>query len=147
MPHTTTGEPLILSRPQFLVSHLDVIGEVDADEDGTGPSPGVTVKEILYQKADALVKVGQKVHVVGLKECRRLPHEGEKAGEVPSDWTGPGLYLLPLQPDKDKDRYQVVPTPPSPGFPPTRDKVGPPRIYPATEAAKAEYRALKKPSP
>jgi hypothetical protein len=144
MPHTATGEPLILSRPQFLVSQLDVIAEVDAREDGNGPSPEVTIKEVLYPKADGPVKAGEKVHVVGLKECRRPPHEGEKASDVPSDWTGPGLYLLPLQ-QENADTYAVVPTPPSPGYHPPRGKEGPPRLYPATEAAKAEYRILTKP--
>jgi hypothetical protein len=142
MPHTATGEPLILSRPQLLVSQLDVIAEVDAAKDVSGPSPEVTIKEILFPKTGAPVKVGDKVHVVGLKECRRPPHDAEKTSDVPPDWTGPGRYLLPLQ-QANADTYRVVPTPPSPGFPPTRDRAGPPRIYPATAAARAEYQAIK----
>ena len=138
MPRTPQGGPLILSRPQFLVSQVDVVAEVDALADGSGPSPSVTIKEVLYPKEGALVKPGDKVHVVGLNDCSRPPREGEKPADVPRDWTGPGLYLLALN-EKDADTYAVVPTPPSPGV-----HTGHPRIFPATPAALAEYRAIKK---
>jgi hypothetical protein len=138
MPKTGAGEPLILSRSQFLVSELDVIAQVD----GTGSETEVTIKDVLSPKTDPPVHVGQKVHVTNLSLCRRLPREGEKAEETPRDWTGPGSYLLPLQ-KMDENTYRVAPTPPSPGYPPTRDKAGPPRIYPATDAARAQYRRIK----
>ena len=46
--------------------------------------------------------------------------------------------------------YEVVPTPPSPGYPPRtpplhNSNVGPPRIYPATPQMLAEYWEIAKP--
>jgi hypothetical protein len=139
-PRTATGAPLILSRPQILVSEVDVIAQVD----GTGPEAQVVVKEVLFPKADAPVAVGQTVHVVNLARCKPLRRTEQKEADVKPDWTGPGLYLLPLQ-RADGDDYKVTPTPPSPGYPPTGGHVGPPRIYPATDSARAQYRSVKKP--
>ncbi len=146
LPHTATGAPLIVSRSQVLVSEVDVIARVD----GTQPETEITIEEVLYPKEDATLKVGQKVQVVNLAQCKRPAHEGEKPENVPADWTSPGSYLLPLQSaGKDhegKDIYKVVPTPPSPGYPASSNaRAGPPRIYPATEAAKAQYRTVEKP--
>ena len=145
MPHTSRGEPLILSRSQLLVSELDVIAQVDSD----GAATEVTIKEVLYPVTDAPVQVGQKLHVKNLWECRPLAplpqSPGEKPIETPLDWNGPGLYLLPLQKVKvDETTYEVAPTPPSPGYPHS-GSVGPPRIYPGNDAAKAQYRTIKKP--
>ena len=140
LPHTATGEPLIVSRSQILVSEVDVIARVD----GTQPESEVTIEEVLYPKEDAPVKVGQKGPGAepGRSQCKRPPHELEKPENVPADWTGPGPYLLPLQSagkDNDlKEVYKVAPTPPSPGYPASPSlRAGPPRIYPATEAARA----------
>jgi hypothetical protein len=139
LPHTRTGAPLVLSRPQILVSEVDVIAQVD----DTTPEGEVTIKEVLYPHDSPLV--GKKVHVVNLERCKPLPRDAQKAEDVAPDWTGPGLYLLPLQ-HIDADDFKVAPTPPSPGYPPTMSlRTGPPRLYPATEAAKAQYRSIAKP--
>src|SRR5437879_1561308 len=91
LPHTGTGAPLIVSRAQLLISEVDVIAEVN----GTGADAEVTVKEVLYPK-DKADLVGKKIHVTNLWQCRATPPPGEKPDSVPLDWTGPGLYLLPL---------------------------------------------------
>jgi hypothetical protein len=138
MPESRPGEPLILSRPQLLVSEVDVIARVDSAE----PLTSVTIEEVLFPKENSPLQVGQEIRVTNLPKCKRLPLSGEKPADVPLDWNGPGSYLLPLQ-HIDGHDYKVTPTPASPGYPPSRDAVGPPRIYPATAAAKAEYRAIK----
>jgi hypothetical protein len=147
-PHTPDGvrgaligRPLTLSRPQFLVSMLDIVAEVN-DERGEN----VVVKEVLFPK-DAPVKVGDTIRVEDIDKCRPVPDPLAKDAAPPSDFTGPGLYLLPLQVygKGDQRRFQVVPTPPSPGFPPSRGhSAGPPRLYPASPGLLAEYREIAK---
>src|SRR5215469_14337409 len=138
------GQPLTLSRPQFLVSAVDVVARVD-DEDGEN----VTVEEVLHPKEKAPVKAGDKIKVTNILRCRPLPDPTTPEQETPpNDWTGPGTYILPLQ-RKDKDTFEVVPTPPSPGYPREphgrAGAAGPPRIYPATPEMLAEYRQIAKP--
>jgi hypothetical protein len=137
------GRPLTLSRPQFLVSTVDVVARVD-DKDGEN----VTVEEVLSPKEKAPVKVGDKIKVTNIGRCRPLRDPMMKEQETPDDWTGPGEYILPLQSDprKNKDTFEVVPTPPSPGYPPGHGgAAGPPRIYPATPEMRAEYKQIAKP--
>jgi hypothetical protein len=136
-PHYADGRPLVVSRPQVLVSQVDVIADVP-DTDGT-----VTVREVLWPE-DAPVKAGDRIKVTNLEECRPSPRPGE-TGQPPADFSGPGAYLLPLR-KGEKDTYEVAPIPPSPGF--NLSEVldgGPPRIYPATHAALAQYRTIAKP--
>jgi hypothetical protein len=148
-PHTPDGlrgafegRPLALSRPQFLVSMVDVVAEV---HDASGEN--VLVKEILFP-AKSPLQVGDKIHVENLDQCRPLPDPMAKTKETPPDYSGPGEYILPLNViEKDGARhYQVTPTPPSPGFPPMQSgSVGPPRIYPHTPEMRAEYDQVRKP--
>lgn len=139
-PHTPDGRPLALSRPQFFVSMLDVVAQVN-DERGEE----VIIEEVLYPREKAPVKLGEKIRVENIDKCRPLPRPEpeEKNKETPLDWTGPGKYLLPLQivERQGKRHFEVVPTPPSPGYPPPPHSagVGPPRIYPATRQMLAEY--------
>jgi hypothetical protein len=153
-PHTPDGlrgafegRPLALSRPQFLVSMLDVRARVDKV---TGED--VRVEEVLFPSENAPVKAGDTIHVENIDKCRPLPTLLEKDQEPPADWTGPGEYILPLQiVERNAERhYEVVPTPPSPGYPPRTPllhnvNVGPPRIYPATPEMLAEYKEIAKP--
>jgi hypothetical protein len=121
------GQPLVLSRPQFLVSSLDVVARVD--EDGKG----VKVVEVLYPADKPPVHQGEVISV----EDFAGPH-------TPPEWSGPGEYLLPLlrlNPN-DKKHYRVTPIPSSPGY--ARAE---PRIYPATPEALAQYRKIPKPVP
>jgi hypothetical protein len=131
-PQTATGAPLVLSRPQILASQIDVIATVP-EENGEE----VTVKEVLYP-AEASLKAGDVIHVTNIRDCVALRNVGEKPVK---DWTGPRDYLLPLRPLPGKNKYEVAPIPPSPGFFTADPR---PRIYPANEAALAQYRHIAK---
>jgi hypothetical protein len=105
------SRPIVLSRPQFLVSSLDVI--VDLRQIHADPAD-VTVRRVIWPDTkEAQELVGKQIAVSHLPESR-------------ADWLGPGDYILALQRLGAKG-YQVVPLPRSPGFPSGR-----PRIYPAT---------------
>jgi hypothetical protein len=137
------GRPLTLSRPQFLVSTLDVVAEISGDK-----GEKVIVQEVLFPKSNPPVKPGEEIHVENLSRCRPLSDPLAKEVNPPPDYAGPGLYLLALQAldPKEPHRFEVVPTPPSPGFPtPQGVNVGPPRIYPATAEMLTEYREIAKP--
>jgi hypothetical protein len=117
------ARPVVLSRPQFLVSSLDVgadVPEIDADP------VEVTVREVFWPKTSRDL-AGKKIKVNHLRECRE-------------DWLGPGEYILPLE-RLAEDGYQVVPLPRSPGFPSGR-----PRIYPSTPQTRAQLNEIRKAS-
>src|SRR5262249_27875503 len=136
----TTAKPVVLSRPQLLVSHLDIIAEV------TDPDREVVVEEVLFvEDGEPRPEVGDKLRVANLRLCKRLPQSNEQPEGVPLDWTGPGRYLPPLQPRGDGQSAIVVAIPPSPGFPPGEPGgIGPPRIYPDTPEVREQYRQLRK---
>jgi hypothetical protein len=114
---------VVLSRPQFLVSSLDVIADVPTI---TADPAEVTVREVAWPKdKEAQELVGKKIQVSHLPECRE-------------DWVGPGEYILPLM-RLGEQGYQVVPLPRSPGFPSGR-----PRIYPATPHARQQLQEIRK---
>jgi hypothetical protein len=138
----TSTRPVVLSRPQMLVSQLDVVAKIDNLD-----QPVVEVEQVLSVARGVKAPAkGQSITVNNLKDCKRVAREDEDANDVPLDWTGPGLYLLPLDPDKG-DSYKVVVVPSSPGFPVSHRKVTPPkptpRLYPATEDALRQYRQIK----
>jgi hypothetical protein len=127
------GKPLVLSRPQFLVSQLDVI----ALSEGTGP---VKVQDILYSLEGteaARLKAKGEITVVNLTSCKVASPEGDPDADFGEQPKGQA-YLMPLRPTAE-GTYEVVPTPAGSRL------VGPPRIYPATEQARAEYRRIRKP--
>jgi hypothetical protein len=126
-PRTPAGTPLVLSRPQILVSDFDIVGEVE------GIDKPVTVVTVLYPDAEK-GQEGKEIKVTNLKECKPLPRPEQKAGQVPEDYSGPGLYLLPLRKVGDGPDYEVTPTPASPGYPPGGMK----------EQALAQYRQILK---
>jgi hypothetical protein len=141
-PHTPDGRPLTLSRPQFLVSMLDVIAQVD---DAKGDE--VIVDEVLSPRENPPLKAGDKIQVENIEKCRPLPGPLDKGKPTPPDWTGAGQkYILPLQivERNGKRHFEVVPTPPSPGYPPHSLNAGPPRIYPATPQMLAEYHDIRR---
>src|SRR5262245_51091378 len=121
-PSVSKTEPEFLSRPQFLLSQIDVVAQVD---DVKGP---VVVREVLYphtEKAEELIN--KTIQVEDLAKCGPLPtRDKEKL-----DWTGPGLYILPLVHTEQPDVYRVALTGRSPGYPPHSTDKPPPRIYPA----------------
>jgi hypothetical protein len=130
----TMREPLVLSRPQIEAAPLIVVAEVkDVD------SP-VVVEEVLVAPAELNIKKGDELTVSDLKESRRArpPDWPRDQPDPPPDFTGPGRYLLPLEPKGEKTA-EVVAIPPSPRY--YRDG-GPRRIYPATPEVLAEYRSI-----
>jgi len=116
-----TRPEVVLSRPQALISNLDVIAHVEALDQSA------VVREALYQTSKTSMKPGDKIVV------RNLTERGCEGFE------GPGDYLLLLTPTRNEGQFEVVPTPPSPGF-----VSGPAWIYPADKVL-AQYREVKKP--
>ena len=114
----------VLSRPQFLVSNLDVVGTVDVAA-GT-----VTVEEVLYPTDGDRPKKGDEIKVTNLKHAEpALPEQGA---------VGPCLLLL--QETNDGSAYRIAPVPSSPGY--SRGQL---LIYSADSERLAEYHSLKKP--
>jgi len=133
----TQRNPVVLSRPQLLISDLDVIAQVD------DPKEKVVVKEVYaWRQNGDPPTVGTALEIANLDKCRRFPRDNEKADAVPPDWQGPGLYILPLR--KVDEHYEVALIPPSPGFSPALIP-GPPRIYPLTDETRAQLKAIKEP--
>ena len=119
----TTTKPIVLSRPQFLVSDLDVIAEVD------GLDQPVTVKEISWPETDAAKQlIDTQIKVENLRDCQD------------HGWNGPGLYILPLV--TEGMTYRIAAIPPSPGLP-RGDK---PRIYRATAETRGQLQQIRKPN-
>ena len=119
----TTTKPIVLSRPQFLVSDLDVIAEVD------GLDEPVTVKEISWPQTDAPKKlINTQIKVENLRDCQD------------HGWSGPGLYILPLV--MEGMTYRAAAIPPSPGL----SRGAKPRIYRATPETRAQLRQIRKPN-
>jgi hypothetical protein len=116
----TTRNPIVLSRPQFLVANLIVVAQVDRVD---GQPPAVTVRQVSWPEGDkAPVRPGEQITVTNLSEC--------------SGWNKPGEYILALM--SDKASYQLAPTPPSPGY----HAGGRPPIYPATPETLAQLRDI-----
>jgi hypothetical protein len=130
-----TGKPIVLSRPQFLVSEVDIIGRVQ----GEGKEQWVHVEEVFYPSALSDL-VGKDVKVTNLGECRR-------PGKSVPDLNGPGPYVMPLQsiPGSDKNTFKVAPLPASPSE--RTLQAGPPHIYPVTKDTRAQLREIESKKP
>jgi hypothetical protein len=134
-PRTPSGARLVLSRPQILTSQIDIVADID-DPDGQ-----VTVREVLWPE-DAPLKPGDKIQLPFLADCHP-PTSGPVEKSSQKDWSGPGLYLVPLKRlENEKDKYEVAPIPSSPGFHSSSPVL---RIYPATKEALAQYQQIRKP--
>jgi len=139
----TSRNPVILSRPQLLVSEIDIIGRIDEPDKAE-----VRVEEVWWPKKDgqAKLKEGEVIRVTNLDDCRPLQRINDQWVRGPRDLTGPGEYILPLVLREGK--YEVASIPPSPGFIPVRGRdTGPPRIYPLTADTRAQLEKITKPSP
>jgi hypothetical protein len=123
--------PIVLSRPQFLVSEVDVIGTVNG-QDGT-----VTVTQVLYPPNADKPETGKEIKVTNLDEVK------DDTKRPLSEKSSLGPCLLPLQTSDNGLTYQVVHVPPSPGF----FTHGDARIYPANDETIAEYHQIHKPEP
>ncbi len=129
----TSSKPVILLRPQLLISEVDVIADVN---DLDGP---VTVREILHAGVkDASLVEGAELPVENLRQCQR---QG-KAGEAPDEITR-GRYLLPLRTTPNGRAYVVAEVPPLPGSPPGSREPLKRIIYPATDEVLYQYRVFR----
>jgi hypothetical protein len=117
----TATHPIVLSRPQLLVSTLDVIAAVGGDDQK--PESTVTVQEVHWPPGNR--NIPEKITITNLSRS-----EG---------WQGPGDYILPLV--KNGDHYHVSGIPPSPGYPGSDQ----PRIYRANAETRHQLDAIKKP--
>jgi hypothetical protein len=118
--------PVILSRPQLLVSKLDVIADVKA-ADGR-PDRTVTIVAVQWPLDERDKRQGEQITVTNLDRC--------------TGWDGPGEYILPLEPSGKE--YEVAPVPPSPGYPGARSP-GPLRIYRRTPETLRQLETIPKP--
>jgi hypothetical protein len=127
----TASRPIVLSRPQFLVSNLDVVAEVP------GPDGPVVVKEVLSRGENVLAPApGSTIRVDNLKEAW---------ASIPAEWQGRGRYILPLERQDrgwwlwTESSYRVVAIPGSPGH----RLPGPPLIYPETVETLTRFQQIK----
>lgn len=137
----TASDPIILSRPQFLVADAWVVADLQGD--AGHPLPHVNITEIVWSETGAKqLAQGQELTVLGL----------DRAGPQ-QNWHGAGSYILPLS-HVGKDRFALTPIPDSPGYPPPRRADDPPlspeekisqrlRIYPATSSTLKQVKALR----
>jgi hypothetical protein len=116
-----TSDTTVLSRPQFLLSTVDVIAQLDAVN-----SPA-QVKEVVWSRQGALDLAGQPIKVVNLPAS--------------AGWQGPGLYILPLL--QHDGVFEVAPLPRSPGFVGTTRSLHPPRIYRLTPETRTQLEAIR----
>ena len=123
----TATRPVVLSRPQFLVSELDVIAQVS--QGAHGPEREVTVEEVHRPAQENEELKGKKITVLNLDSIE------ERDG-----YSGPGPYILPLK-KTDADTFVVVSPPMSPGFEPMKPR---PRIYRATPETLQQLDSISK---
>jgi hypothetical protein len=117
----------VLSHSQFLVSTLDVIGDVMAMPDGA-PDPTVTVREV-HWPGGTTEMVGKTITVTNLSSS--------------FGYRGPGEYILPLVRGEAADEYRVAGLPRSPGF---DTFASPPHIvYPVMPITRQQLEAIPKP--
>jgi hypothetical protein len=123
----TQEHPIVLSRAQLLVSTLDVIAELHADQDR--PATTVTIKAVHWSRQEPPpVSPGATISVPNLAHS--------------SGWKGPGEYILPLVKTAGGE-YEVASTPLSPGYKPSGE--APARIYPSTLQTLSQLKMIPKP--
>src|SRR5262249_33164991 len=120
-------KPVILSQPQLLVSTLDIIADVTADD--SRPENEVKVVEVFWPPRARPQLADRSLIVTNLSQVTRA--EG---------WTGPGRYILPLI--ADGPNYQVAAIPRAPGF----DRSGGYPIYRDTPQTRHQLEEIHKPT-
>ena len=123
----TASNPVVLSRPQFLVADLDVIAQIDDPQ-----SKQAIVEEVCWARKG--VKAPEKKDVITISNLDRC----EKPGYA---WKSPGKYIVPLR-ESRQGVYEVAQVPPSPGFPAAGGE-GTARIYPDTTQTRQQLERLK----
>jgi hypothetical protein len=106
----STQHPVVLSRPQFLVSNLDVIAKVEDRDSGR-----VRIETVHWPHDEQEKLAGKEIVVTNLSDCDGWVDAEQK-------------YILPLM--RGSDTYRVAPVPRSPGLQSSTSLR--PRIYPAT---------------
>lgn len=130
----TVPRPVVLSRPQLLVSTLDVLATLSQQTDGQ-PNTSVTVEKIHWPNQGREDLVDRTITVANLSAL------GREDG-----WNGPGTYILPLVPDPrraDGKHFLIAPIPRSPGYEPGPIRRG--RIYPLTPQTLRQLETIPKP--
>ena len=120
----TTTQPVVLSRPQFLASEVDVIGQIQQGKDG--PNPEVMIEEVKWPAQGFETLNGKKITIKNMNHC--------------DGWEGPGPYILPLRKKIDDGTFEVVSAPMSPGFEPMKLR---PRIYRKTPETLRQLDAIR----
>ena len=103
-----TRDPVILSRPQILVSNLCVLAKID--ERGGQAAPSVLVTKVPWSADDDKSLETQTLTLSDLADLERA-----------QGWAGAGEYLLPLTKRQlgNNAVYELTPIPAMPGFQPT----------------------------
>jgi hypothetical protein len=123
----THRHPVVISRPQILVSQIVVVAHVEGED---VPKDNVTIEQILFsEKEPPGIAIGNTIRVANLPQST-------------GNWTGPGDYLLPLE--KSDDTYQVTLIPRSPGFIPAGANAQP-LIYRWTSEIEEQFKHIPKP--
>jgi hypothetical protein len=120
----TASHPTVLSRPQFLVADVWIVGRVD---DLDKPVEVVDVMYVRPELKNEAPDRGASIEVSNLARC-----ESVKPGE---------RYILPLS--REGKGYHVTPVPRSPGYSPA---VPPVRIYADTPEARSQLDQLPRPA-
>ncbi len=142
----TISHPIVLSRPQFLISERDVIATCKGGNQ-------FTIDEVLYPKELTGAMKGKTLIVANLKDCQTFSPQDGWRNVTADPPIGGQRYLLPLQTAavapptgaEAQDVMDVVPIPASPGYPPLSGESGPPRIYPADDEVMSQYESIPRP--
>lgn len=128
---TQTRDPVILSRPQFLVAELYITARLtDEDEDGKPDAKAKIEKTLWAANEKDELPPGTEILITNLPDCEY-------------GWKRPGVYLLPLvKSTADAYKIALVPAAPrNPGYTP-REHSPQLRIYLADDEALRQVRQL-----
>ena len=125
----TTTRPIVLSRPQFLISTLDVVGHVNVVNGK--PEPRVGIEEVHWPTGR---QISPAITVTDLDRCVVRTQGGT--------WHT-GSYILPLI--EDHGNYRVADIPASPGYNPDFADSRP-RVYEASPQTRRQLDEIHKPA-
>jgi hypothetical protein len=125
----TTTRPIVLSRPQFLVSSLDVVAHVNV-VDGK-PDPRVRIEEVHWPPGRPIEPA---ITVTNLEHSNVRTKDGV--------WHT-GSYILPLV--EEHGVFLVAEIPASPGYDPNLADSRP-RVYEANRQTRRQLDEIRKPA-
>jgi hypothetical protein len=118
---------VVLSRSQLLAAQLVVSAEL-----ATLNGPAEHCEVVWHEPGIDAGNVGESLRITNLAASLDVN------GKPPAV---PGRYLLPLT--REGDTYQIVPIPPTPGYPAVAPgRSGPGRIYPDNPDTREQLRAI-----